>query len=93
MLEIISIEVGVVVVRLVLRYASMVIADLFDLDWRISISAFCPRSGKGETVGCFCLTEPDAGSMRKHGTTVSGADGMQELSDSKELYVLSTFAR
>ena len=51
-LGIISIEV-VVVVRLLLGYASMVIADLFDLDWthwRISISAFCPRSGKGAST-------------------------------------------
>ena len=40
------------------------------------LSASCPRSGKGEKVGCFGLTEPDAGSMRKHGTNVSDADGM-----------------
>ena len=42
LLEIISIEVVVVVVRLVLGNASMVISDVSS----ISISAFCPRPGK-----------------------------------------------
>lgn len=48
---------------------------------------FLPRLTSGEWIGCYCLTEPDAGSDAANIQTTAAADGEDYLLDGEKIWI------